>query len=396
MTISNVRGTLTFAILVGLAAVSATSAQSATPEPVAAPIDPAECTVEPRPVENLRRLPELIPDPAIVLALGTPAPLRTLPTGGKPANPELVEAVTEVLHKVVACTNAFDILRTGALMTDEQFLRSASGPGPDGSPEILEAMATPRPLPREIWGALPQIKEVRELPDGRVVVSLGTGDSAGAAVFVKSNDRYLLADSFAFAPEETAARRLALLISIELLDLPGHRAFAKIETPVAPPVASDRAVCTVTPRPREELLALANEGPGLLISRNLGTLTPLAEPIEYGTPADTATIEAVTQVVSEQVACANAGDVPRLTALMSDGFLSQWLGGLSELAISDLATPRPLTPAQQSTLIAVEDVRMLPDGRVSAIVLTDTGTSQRIFDGTDGRYLVDDNISIFD
>ena len=94
----------------------------------------------------------------------------------------------------------------------------------------------------------------------------------------------------------------------------------------------------------------------------------------------------------ELVACTNAGDVPRLTALWSDDFFRRGLAGISSLAIDSFATQFPSEVGNRTTAVSVEDVRILPDGRVSAIVHVNEFGQLDVFVESDGRYLLDESV----
>jgi hypothetical protein len=132
------------------------------------------------------------------------------------------------------------------------------------------------------------------------------------------------------------------------------------------------------------------------LGRLISTPDPDVEPPSGGAAADAEIVVAITDAIQEQIACANDGDLPRLSALFSDDFLRRGLGGMSELAYETLYTPSPLPETDRTTLLAVDDVRVLSDGRISATVRTDTGTNQRIFVEDSGRYLIDDNFEIWE
>src|SRR5690606_16748616 len=84
-------------------------------------------------------------------------------------------------------------------------------------------------------------------------------------------------------------------------------------------VTPDPAECTVEPRSMESLLAIsATPGVGTPPVR---MQTDPANPtlnIPNGEPADSATVETVTDTIHEMVACENAGDLRRAHAFVSD------------------------------------------------------------------------------
>lgn len=375
----------------------AVGAQVATPAALGVPIDPAECTVEPRPADDFLRLPEELPDPAIDLMLGTPVAARTPPSGGVPVSQEIVDAVTETARQFVACRNAFDGRRSGALATDDYFFRAFSGPGPDTDAETLASLLGPHPLPPKLWSSLLAVDGVKIFPDGRATAILITDSGSSLIVFEESDGRFLVDDAFPLPDADFAAaqRLFKVVLSMLLGESPIYSARPGIATPTAAPDFSTTE-CLVEPRPLVELKELANEPLAAPLGRLISTPAPDVEPPSDGEAADADIVATVTEAIQEQIACANDGDLPRLTALFSDDFLRHGLGGMSELAYEALYTPSPLPETDRTTLLAVEDVRVLPDGRVSAVVQTDTGTNRRIFVEDDGRYLIDDNFEIWE
>jgi len=134
----------------------------------------------------------------------------------------------------------------------------------------------------------------------------------------------------------------------------------------------------------------------------LASPTPLARPA--GEPADAATTEAVTATVREAVACRNDGDFARAYALMSDAMLVRLFGGpetLDPLIAAALeAGPRRLPRPDRLALVAVADVRLLPDGRAAARVETrnadEAFVDELVFVRAGDRWLIDEAIPVAD
>lgn len=136
------------------------------------------------------------------------------------------------------------------------------------------------------------------------------------------------------------------------------------------------------------------------------TPLPLVEPTPFaplaGEPADAATSRAITAVVREAVACRNAGDYARAYALMSDGMLVRLFGGPATLdpivAAALEAPPERLSRPDRLALVAVADLRLLPDGRTAARVVTrnaeQTFTDELVFVRAQERWLIDQTIPI--
>lgn len=132
---------------------------------------------------------------------------------------------------------------------------------------------------------------------------------------------------------------------------------------------------------------------------------PMGIVLPDGAPADAATAAAVTATVRLFVACANARDIGRMYALVTDAFLRQSFGNqpATEAVVAYLAaTPAARPAADRTELVAVRGVRRLPDGRVGALVDDRDPTDPRtdglstdwvVFVERDGRYLLDETVS---
>jgi hypothetical protein len=135
-----------------------------------------------------------------------------------------------------------------------------------------------------------------------------------------------------------------------------------LEGPDDSPVEEERVV----DRTIDEIVALGREGTA---GRTVTTMPTLPE-IRAGALASAQTIAAVTLVVREVIAAFNAGSPLRAFAHFSDDhFRRQGLLSPEEIAV--LRAPAlPLPPEEQETVVAVRDVRLLQDGRVSAILVS--------------------------
>jgi copper transport protein len=157
--------------------------------------------------------------------------------------------------------------------------------------------------------------------------------------------------------------------------------------------------CTVEPRTMDEIAALANEP------------APVEPPnaMEVGDEqVDEATGAEIRATARELVACRNAGDIMRRLALYSDDRLRYaYPDGPTRVLETIAANPLPLSLAERVALTAVEDLRLLDDGRVSARMQVDnpaahshdpnvsaSATQQEaarlIFVREDGRWRVDE------
>jgi hypothetical protein len=166
----------------------------------------------------------------------------------------------------------------------------------------------------------------------------------------------------------------------------------------ATPVVQPPTACRVAPRPAEELAAIVAVASPVPEFRSVDTAADLPQ----GEPADAETVAAITDAATEYAGCINAVDYPRLLALMSErsvgGVIEEW-GGLAEILAE---TGTPLADAGGTYLIKrviVSWVRVLPDGRVGAVVewkgknVGEANFEIFVWDGE--RWLLDDEISGF-
>jgi hypothetical protein len=133
--------------------------------------------------------------------------------------------------------------------------------------------------------------------------------------------------------------------------------------------------------------------------------------LPQGRPADAETVTAIVEVERQLVACNNAGDLPRILALLTDdaarmllGFPIENVAGVETVA-DQVATPAsPLDPDEWIALFPVRDVRVLTDGRVGAIVETAYAgvletVAQTVFhfyERVDGRWRIAGEVSGFE
>lgn len=183
---------------------------------------------------------------------------------------------------------------------------------------------------------------------------------------------------------------------------------AQDATPVALPVTPDPAACLVAPRTIDDLYALLGTPVPAAPEAEESESTPAGGSPEVslptGEPADSATVAAITATIVEAYACFNAGDYLSAFALYSDDALQRFTeqGPFTEdIAAFFLATPEAFPENFRSSVLAVRDVRVLPDGRIGALVDTNDPTSPP--EGTDvdfvvfveqgDRYLIDEEIT---
>jgi hypothetical protein len=161
-------------------------------------------------------------------------------------------------------------------------------------------------------------------------------------------------------------------------------------------IALPRGSCATVPRSLDSVVTLA-----------AGAEPPPADryPVDFiqelptGVPADTGTVNAITDVIVEATACARDNDLLRLLALYTDAYVVT-LGADQPTLIENLeATPVSNQPVNSDLHVAtIQDVLLLDDGRVSAIVTlggvedphpAPGRTILMIFANENGRWLVD-------
>lgn len=137
----------------------------------------------------------------------------------------------------------------------------------------------------------------------------------------------------------------------------------------------DPSDCRVTPRdPAALVAALATPAADTALP---DSVTSEAE-LPRGEPVAPETLAGVTATVRVYVSCLNAGDLQRAYALGTDNFFRGLFDELATLVGRErfeeafvtgaASSPEPRAPEQQVELQAVREARMLPDGRIGAVV----------------------------
>lgn len=138
-----------------------------------------------------------------------------------------------------------------------------------------------------------------------------------------------------------------------------------IATPVVTlPFTPSAADCAVAPLPYDAL-------PVIPIGASPVPATPGS-----GATASPEQIAVVVRTVEVQIGCVNAGDIPRALALTGGPYRASLLGQYGTPTAPEyapLATPLPLAPAAVITIVSVDEVVALPDGTLSARVVTSSG-----------------------
>ena len=204
-------------VLLGLAAsgqAATAHAQDATPAARLGVPDPAECTVEPRPMaffEQFIGTPTAEQEAAMAaMEQATPDTGFQMPEG-EPADEVTVAAVLETVWQLGACINAGDFWgRYAAVFTEDYFQREFARFGPIPEEELAFMAATPQPLPADNTVALLAVVDVRILPDGRVAGLFDVqdpfaeppGPSRFYWEFVQEDGRWLIDEQIMLGPIE--------------------------------------------------------------------------------------------------------------------------------------------------------------------------------------------------
>ncbi|MBA2596979.1 MAG: nuclear transport factor 2 family protein [Chloroflexia bacterium] len=183
------------------------AAQDATPATGLGEPDPAECTVEPRPMSFFE---EFVGTPTAEQAArteATPDAGFRMPDG-TPADEDTVAAVLGTVRQLGACINAGDFLGGyGALFTEDFIRDDLESSGPLAAEELS---LTPEPMPAEMRVSLLAVVDVRVLPDGRVAglfdiqdpFAEPPGPSRFYWEFVKEDGRWLIDEQIMLGPME--------------------------------------------------------------------------------------------------------------------------------------------------------------------------------------------------
>jgi hypothetical protein len=161
---------------------------------------------------------------------------------------------------------------------------------------------------------------------------------------------------------------------------------------------AERLACQVEPITRERLVgALEAATPAPLV-----VFAP--DEIPTGEPVDEATAEAITTTVVTSLNCRNAGDFPRVYALFSDRMIGQLFGGPETVPPEILQAlgeaPQRVRPPLRVNLVEIDAISQLPDGRVSAVVVTanatHTFTDVLFFVTENDQWLIDEAVAVPD
>ena len=172
----------------------------------------------------------------------------------------------------------------------------------------------------------------------------------------------------------------------------------------ATPTIPTAAECVIEPIAFERLAALS--ATPVADAPVVPEASPAAIGLPAGEAADDETTAAGQAVVTELIACINAGDTLRTLALYSDPFIYRGFGGLSitqEMYDAESTNLQPRAAGQEVALVEFGNAVVLEDGRVAILVRGDDlqspgGASGTIFHliEVDGQWLIDETVEITD
>ena len=197
---------------------------------------------------------------------------------------------------------------------------------------------------------------------------------------------------------------LALGLSLTVFVAAARPTMARQATPAGTPDVPAAAECTVEPLDPMAILSLVQGGSA---DRDLLQATPVPEAsLPEGPPATTEELDGITESVRLLVACANARNPLRLVALLTDDFKGALAGAALGMQGEDPEAiaarfPVPIVTEELATveevgMIPIRDARLLPDGRVAAILEPSVAGIDQVegffvtFELVDGSWLIDD------
>lgn len=212
---------------------------------------------------------------------------------------------------------------------------------------------------------------------------IGAGDRA-APTYLGAGDVLTITGGAAFAfrsPTETGSPVVAVTIRFDSarLDQVRHeRAGEATPMPTATPLADEG--CNVTPYTADELRSL-------VATPASGPLPSIGFTLADGVPADTRTAAEIGAAADLLAVCSRTNDPLRYTRLYSaDGL--RFVYSVNNLE-DDLQLEVPPAERPGHIDVTVQDVRVHPDGRVSAVVDLDGEVAYVVWVKRDGAYLVE-------
>lgn len=208
------RKMLAVAPIAALVFAGGVAAQDATPDNAGQRVAAGECQGEARPVEEVLALVGLAGTPAAATPERT-RPMLSVPLG-RPVDAAARQGINATVRALVACLNANDIPRAGALMTDYGLQRFLGAPPADAAGRaafraVLEAVPAPR-ADADV-ARLIAVTNASILPDGRAVAFVilnepllpPEGPETLAMFFVEQDGAWLIDDYIDFSPSSPSA-----------------------------------------------------------------------------------------------------------------------------------------------------------------------------------------------
>lgn len=181
------------------------SLQPSTPTLPGTP-DPAECTVEPQPVDTLTAMlgTPTIGDDRTSGPTETQVGVIEIPVG-PPASADIEAEITAVVYELHACFNAGDMRRAFALVTDT-FLHTFAAGNSLTAADLAFFAADPQVVPVELQTTVLAVTDVTVLTRrqvGAFVVTTSplTGAETVHMTFVRQDDRWLVERVMEFSAE---------------------------------------------------------------------------------------------------------------------------------------------------------------------------------------------------
>jgi hypothetical protein len=188
-----------------------------------------------------------------------------------------------------------------------------------------------------------------------------------------------------------------LLTTTAVLLAPPSSTFAQgVATPIPDVAVVSAADCHAEPRPLSDFEALAAATPlsyGEVLRRAEARERP-GTPPPGGVPANPTVVAGVAEATEQIFACLLTGDFARYASLLSDENFRRTFGGLDPGTV--LATPNPTSRDVPLPLHQIEEVLVLPDGRIAVRFQREGGSALSFFVESNGRYLLDGGFELIE
>jgi hypothetical protein len=203
------------ALLLLLGTAPGTLAQDATPSAVTGEaIDPAECQVTPRPVDDLIDLwseEDETGTPVVVTPKITPPPTAIPVPLGERADAGTVAGVNATMRGLLACSNAGDITRYFAFLSDNMLMQHLPEAGETSQDTRQSVESDPEPVPVDQRSQLVAVTNVAVMKDDRTGALVTTiepqnafgGPETVLALFVEVDGQWLVDEVIAFFEADT-------------------------------------------------------------------------------------------------------------------------------------------------------------------------------------------------